>query len=64
MLGWIQPKLSAAFEAAALHPKTHEGASEARQRALALSRELNASNPSYMCKAYYRQARLSSLEQV
>ena len=64
VLGWIQPKLSAAFEAAALHPKTHEGASEARQRALALSRELNASNPSYMFKAYYRQARLSSLEQV
>ena len=55
LLGWMQPSLSAGFEAMALHQKTRDGATEARRLAHALAKEVNASNPPHMFKAYYRQ---------
>jgi len=64
VLSWMQPQLSAGFEALALHPKTRQGATEARQRVLQLAQEVNASNPSYMFKAYYRQVALPSADEV
>lgn len=60
VLTWIQPTLSAGFEGLALSEKTREGASEDRRAVLALAKDVNGSNPMYMCKAYYRQVSLPS----
>mmetsp|Transcript_46259 Transcript_46259/g.107719 ORF Transcript_46259/g.107719 Transcript_46259/m.107719 type:complete len:293 (-) Transcript_46259:68-946(-) len=64
VLGWMQPLLSASFETMALHQKTHDGATKARRQARALAKEVNASNPPYMFKAYYRQIVTPDEEQV
>lgn len=66
VLSWIQPKLDAGFEALALHESsTNPGlATEARKATLALAREVNASNPAYMFKAYYRQLTMPTPAEV
>ena len=55
LLNWLQPKLSAGFEALALHEHTRRVTTEEHGKVLALAAQVNASNPMYMCKAYYRQ---------
>ena len=64
VLDWMQPTLSAGFEAVALHEETRKGETEAQRRVLAVCQELNASNAMYMCKAYYRQFGVPSHEDV
>lgn len=66
VLSWIQPKLDAGFEALALHETTTDPAlaTETRKAVLALAREVNASNPAYMFKAYYRQLVMPTAEEV
>ncbi len=64
LLGWMQPKLSAGFEALALHERTRSAATPARQQVLQLAQEVNASNPPYMFKAYYRQVVLPTADEV
>jgi abhydrolase domain-containing protein 8 len=55
LLNLLQPKLSAGFEALALHEHTRQATTEEHRRVLALAASVNASNPMHMCKAYYRQ---------
>ena len=55
VLNRLQPTMSAAFEGLALHQKTRDGVTEARQSVLALAKDVNSANPMHMCKAYYRQ---------
>ena len=64
VLGWIQPMLSAGFEALALHAKTLSSVNPERHHALQLAQEVNASNPPYMFKAYYRQLVLPTADEV
>ena len=64
VLGWIQPMLSAGFEALALHAKTLSSVTPERHHVLQLAQEVNASNPPYMFKAYYRQLVLPTADEV
>jgi pimeloyl-ACP methyl ester carboxylesterase len=64
LLNWLQPTLSAGFEALALHEHTRAGTTEAHRAVLALAADVNGTNPMHMCKAYYRQLRSPSPKDV
>jgi len=64
VLNWLQPTLSAGFEGLALSQKTRDGATDVRRQVLALAKDVNGANPMHMCKAYYRQVRLPSDDDV
>ena len=64
LLNLLQPKLSAGFEALALHEHTRQATTEKHRQVLELAAEVNASNPMHMCKAYYRQFGAPSADEV
>ena len=64
VLSLMQPRLSAGFEALALHADTRAGKTAARRYLLGLAPAVNAANDMFMCKAYYRQLSAPSKEEI
>lgn len=63
LLERMQPSLSADFKEKALTAATRESSSQGHKELIAVSDAVNACNPMYMCKAYYRQLAVPSAEE-